>query len=963
MRKKWTYAAIFGMMLGMAPVFTGCIDTDEPAGLEDLRVAKAELLRAKAAVEAARVAEVEANAALIQAQAKTEEARARNEAAQAAINEARAKQEEAVAILKELDNEQKRAEIEELLRQYQRDQLEWEAEMAQAQQEAANAQAEWELYYKKLELTYQQALIDLSLAQVTLTSEQNKVLDGYILAYQNAQKAYREASQKVTDAIREYNKAVAAAEEDKDFVKRQLDWNIKQAEAAKAGADEALKYAQDELAEAKELATSDFANKQAQLEAEIHDLNSKILQLQVQSAEKVRSIYETDGAQAMALDQSYQDYLEIEKTSQAIEIQLPGNIFPWATYNMPAIEIEERTYTNNDINQYAVTNGYASNEYAEALGTLKYYIDMFKSWERDDNDAEWTNETISRLNYEAKQLDAEIQVKKDELQDALEAFNIGDYPNVDPTKFFGYDILDKAVASFNAQIKKYNDAALAIKASNDALDPVDGSIAKAYKKAVDDAQSEKDQAYADAKTAYETGVEAVTSGARLEQAQKEMTDLLTVLANIDEALKKDPDNAALKAQKEENLKSQNEVSKLISDLQDGTELGRIEDARNTAEDLADAAFNKAVIAADKIKQDAEKAENDKIKANSDIQTAAMTQLTTVELPATKKAFGTYEESATKADLPYAGTVLSFAASQIDDALVLSADKNGVMVLTSLDLKAMTKLDRDALLGLIIARANYLYGGASGTNEYGDLNTQVLGMNTKALKEKVQKEAAEAKLIGWDYFNAYDAYGALGRQAKCEELAAMAGKWLTNGDELKKLIEPLQTAYDAMQKDQEAVAAEVESREQAISDKWAEVQELLQTAYEPVSVEQAKLRPILQVLQQVNNALSSVVSNSSDGVWSTSDIEFYISKCEEVVKKFEKEQYDAETAVMQANQARNDWNSGAKNYVTLCAEALEDARTALSGAEEDLAAARTRLQAIIDSLSMGGDTTTGEEVTE
>ena len=42
MRKKWTYVAIVSMMLGVAPVFTGCVDTDEPAGLSELRGAKKE---------------------------------------------------------------------------------------------------------------------------------------------------------------------------------------------------------------------------------------------------------------------------------------------------------------------------------------------------------------------------------------------------------------------------------------------------------------------------------------------------------------------------------------------------------------------------------------------------------------------------------------------------------------------------------------------------------------------------------------------------------------------------------------------------------------------------------------------------------------------------------------------------------------------------------------------------------
>ena len=74
MRKKWTYVAIVSMMLGVAPVFTGCVDTDEPAGIEQLRGAKAELLKAKAAVEQARVELVKAQAAHELANAERQQA-------------------------------------------------------------------------------------------------------------------------------------------------------------------------------------------------------------------------------------------------------------------------------------------------------------------------------------------------------------------------------------------------------------------------------------------------------------------------------------------------------------------------------------------------------------------------------------------------------------------------------------------------------------------------------------------------------------------------------------------------------------------------------------------------------------------------------------------------------------------------------------------------------------------------
>ena len=57
MNKKFLSVVLFGaLMAGSSVTFTGCIDNDEPAGIENLRGAKAELLKAKAAVETANAA-------------------------------------------------------------------------------------------------------------------------------------------------------------------------------------------------------------------------------------------------------------------------------------------------------------------------------------------------------------------------------------------------------------------------------------------------------------------------------------------------------------------------------------------------------------------------------------------------------------------------------------------------------------------------------------------------------------------------------------------------------------------------------------------------------------------------------------------------------------------------------------------------------------------------------------------
>lgn len=67
--RKWTYLVAALLMGGVSTSLTSCIDNDEPAGINDLRGAKAELLRAKAAVENAEAAIKTATAAIEQAKA------------------------------------------------------------------------------------------------------------------------------------------------------------------------------------------------------------------------------------------------------------------------------------------------------------------------------------------------------------------------------------------------------------------------------------------------------------------------------------------------------------------------------------------------------------------------------------------------------------------------------------------------------------------------------------------------------------------------------------------------------------------------------------------------------------------------------------------------------------------------------------------------------------------------------
>ena len=186
MRKKWTYVAIVSMMLGVAPVFTGCVDTDEPAGITELRGAKAELLRAKAAVEQARVALVQAKAAKVQAEAATEQAYAEWQAQQARAAQIANDMQEAK---NELELQKLQAEYEKIIADINNLKelaaINHETNKANAQKEAAAAQYAYETVLKQIEIAKALGISDYE--QATLAELEKQVTILYDELYGNAQ--------------------------------------------------------------------------------------------------------------------------------------------------------------------------------------------------------------------------------------------------------------------------------------------------------------------------------------------------------------------------------------------------------------------------------------------------------------------------------------------------------------------------------------------------------------------------------------------------------------------------------------------------------------------------------------------------------------------------------------------------------------------------------------------------------
>ena len=160
MNKKVLSAILFSALFAGTGTFTSCIDTDEPAGIEELRGAKAELIRAKVAVE-------QAEAAFKLAQAEVQKAEAARLQSLAKINEASARLEEARAEAAEIQNEEDRILLEQKI-----DEITKEMELAALEHEAALLGAQEELAVAKR--SYEIALKQIAIAEA-LMSESDKV--------------------------------------------------------------------------------------------------------------------------------------------------------------------------------------------------------------------------------------------------------------------------------------------------------------------------------------------------------------------------------------------------------------------------------------------------------------------------------------------------------------------------------------------------------------------------------------------------------------------------------------------------------------------------------------------------------------------------------------------------------------------------------------------------------------------
>jgi len=199
--RKWTYLVATLLMAGTTATFTGCIDTDEPEGIAELRGAKSDFIKAQAAVELveaelrkAQVAEQELVNAGLALQNKSAEIDLQLHELDIQLKQLLIEKEEAATA-------QAKAEAEAAIAKAEADKTKWENEKALIVEQYKEKMLLAETATAKAQEAYKQAMEQIEASKLLLTDEEQTRLNGV-----QAQVAY--AKQAMDKAMYGYSTTV-----------------------------------------------------------------------------------------------------------------------------------------------------------------------------------------------------------------------------------------------------------------------------------------------------------------------------------------------------------------------------------------------------------------------------------------------------------------------------------------------------------------------------------------------------------------------------------------------------------------------------------------------------------------------------------------------------------------------------------------------------------------------------------
>lgn len=939
--KKLTYlvaSLLTTATVGM--IFTGCIDNDEPYGIEQLRGAKAELLKSKKAL-------IEADAQYKLALAEAEKVKAAAEAAK--IDAERAKTE---------------AEIAEIRQRM-------EAAALQAEQILARLQAEAEL----ARLTYEQERLNLS-------TQQQTALDGFYRKYFTALNNYNEK-------YMEYVKA------QKDLVANALDPNGTAYDAKKA-VEDAVTTAQknlddaqaniedynEQLADAKTWKPSELGAKLTAYQDQVEENTEKMKLINLTIAENNN---ESEEGKALVAAKKALDALYNE------EVGIPAY-----TFNADgAITIPGLTEPEEVIGEgwsYTWNNQYGYHGYNAALNRLDNFKNDIRRYVLDDNDVEWTKAEINSLEAEKKEKTAEFDNLFAGWKMFADAYNVGAAPKYDAIT--GYDELKKAVDAYNAQLpatQAAKDAYYAAqKAAQDAWNAyydknnLNDDALNAYNDAVNAANEAYDKAVAAANKELDKTITDLNNAVVKAQQEKNAADskYLTAKGLADKYGDNDLKEAA-----EAALKVAEDAAKALETAEKAREeqAPKAQAKAEKANDLAAATLANAIADADKARElalneapqiagpllDAANAADNKVNEAREAYVKEWNELSGLvsswdnETQSTVGVYGAIVNQVEEIDNEYQyeeewydgenwHTYTWMPAYDYSLFYQFQNEVNGSQFDAEVAIPECSVADVCAYSSSnmrynIIALSNKIYG-----SYYYDKNDDdILGIPSAQLipltKEDIDKMLAKYGIDEMNYPGIYNSdFGLFGKTLYVDNRIEVANAYITNKTAIEAAFEDVQTQIDNL----------VASREE-LSDKIDEAGKAVEAAQEAVDELNVDSWTEYNELQRQNGVAEAMITAISEaalvtGVAETEQytqetIDAAIEKIEQSIKDEEDGIPELEEALARAQYVLDQYEKQLVSDAEIAALAVEEAKLAMDAAKEKLDAAKARLDAAIKSV--------------
>lgn len=936
--KKLTY--LVASLLTTATVgmtFTGCIDNDEPYGIEQLRGAKAELLKSKKAL-------IEADAQYKLALAEAEKVKAAAEAAK--IDAERAKTE---------------AEIAEIRQRM-------EAAALQAEQTLARLQAEAEL----ARLTYEQERLNLS-------TQQQTALDGFYRKYFTALNNYNEK-------YMEYVKA------QKDLVANALDPNGTAYDAKKA-VEDAVTTAQknlddaqaniedynEELAEAKTWKPSELGAKLTAYQDQVEENTEKMKLINLTIAENNNESEEGKAlvAAKKALDALYDEEVEIPAYTFNADgtITIPGLTEPQEVIG------EGWSYTWKT--QY--------NCYNDALNALVNFKNHIRRYVLDDNDVEWTKAEINSLEAEKKEKAAEFDRLFAGWKMFADAYNVGGTPKYDA--LMSYDELKKAVDAYNAQLpatQAAKDAYYAAqKAAQEAWDAyyeknnLEGDAWNAYNDAVNAANEAYDKAVAAANKELDKTITDLNNAVVKAQQEKNAADskYMTAQGLAD----KYTEDADLKKAAEAAKKVAEDAAKALETAEKAREeqAPKAQAKAEKANDLAAATLANAIADADKARElalneapqiagpllDAANAADNKVNEAREAYVKEWNELSGLvsswdnETQSYTGVYGAIDNQVEEINKEYQyeeewydGENWHTWMPAYDYSLfyqfqneVNGSQFDAEVAIPECSVADVCAYPSNEIVYNIKRLSSKVYGGY-----YRDVNDDdILDIPSAQLipltKDDIDKMLAKYGVAEIEYPNSYNYYfGLFGRTLYYDNRIEVANTYITNKPVIEAAFEDVQTQIDNLVASYDEQDGKVEEARKAVSDAEEAVEELNADSWAEYYELQRQNNVADEMITAISEAAEATGVAETDQ-YTQKTIDKAIENIEQSIKDKEESIPGLEEALARAKYILDQYEKGLISSAELAALGVEKAKLAMEAAKEELDAAKARLDAAIKSV--------------